>query len=236
MSASAAEYTVDELARAAETMTTTVRMYQARGLLQTPAKRGRVAVYGTEHLARLRLIADLQRRGHSLAGIKELLDNAERGTALPELLGLHAWAPQPLRLTPLEFVERFGGTTIAPADMQRAVRLGVARLDGDAIVVDERFLQVGAALVALGVPVSAVLDEWQSLIRRADGIARQFATVFDTHLWPGLEARSASLGEITSVLEQLAPLAQQVTALALEAGLRAAADRFVAEHTSADVD
>lgn len=230
MTASAAEYTVDELARAADTMTTTVRMYQARALLQPPAKRGRVAVYGDEHLARLRLIADLQRRGHSLAGIKELLDNAERGTALPELLGLQAWAPQPLRLTPLEFVERFGGATIAPTDMQRAVRLGVARLDDDAIIVDERFLSVGSSLVALGVPVSAVLDEWQALIRRTDAIARQFAAVFETHLWPALDARSASLPDITGVLEQLAPLAQQVTALALEAGLRQAADRFAAAH------
>ena len=86
------QYTVDELARAAGTMTTTVRMYQARGLLDRPVKRGRVAFYGPAHLQRLRLIADLQRRGHSLAGIKELMDNADRGTALPELLGLQGWS------------------------------------------------------------------------------------------------------------------------------------------------
>ena len=234
MTANAAiEYTVDELARAADTMTTTVRMYQARGLLSPPAKRGRVAVYGPEHLARLRLIADLQRRGHSLAGIKELVENAERGTALPELLGLSAWTPQPLlRLTPTAFVERFAGVPIDAADMQRAVRLGIAQLDGDEILVDERFLEVGAALVALGVPVAAVLDEWQSLTRRTDVIARQFAAVFETHLWPQLDARAASLGDITAVLDRLAPLAQQVTALALEAGLREAADRFVAAHSA----
>ncbi|MGB8861890.1 MAG: MerR family transcriptional regulator [Ilumatobacteraceae bacterium] len=232
-SAAAAEYTADELARAADTMTTTVRMYQARGLLQPPAKRGRVAVYAAEHLMRLRLIADLQRRGHSLAGIKELLDNAERGIALPELLGIRSWAPLPrVRLTPAEFVARFAGATIEAPDMLRAVRLGVAELDGDAVLVDERFLQVGTSLVALGIPVGAVLDEWQALSRRAGAIARQFAAVFETHLWPALDARAASLAEITAVLDQLAPLAQQVTALALEAGLREAADRFVGEHAS----
>lgn len=225
------EYTVEELARAADTMTTTVRMYQARGLLPAPAKRGRVAVYGAPHLTRLRLIADLQRRGHSLAGIKELIENAERGTALPELLGLRTWSmPVPLRLTAAEFVERFGGATIELADMQRAVRLGAVAFDGDVIVADERFLQVGAALVRLGVPVAAVLDEWQALLRRTDGIARQFTAVFETHLWPQLDARSASLADITAVLDQLAPLAQQVTALALEAGLQEAAARFVAAH------
>ena len=83
---------------------------------------------------------------------------------------------------------------------------------------------------ALGVPVATVLDEWQSLLRRTDSIARQFTTVFETHLWPNLDARSASLADITAVLEQLAPLAQQVTALALEAGLQEAASRFVAIH------
>jgi DNA-binding transcriptional MerR regulator len=231
MIAADAEYNVDELARAGDTMTTTVRMYQARGLLPAPAKRGRVAIYGERHLARLRLIAELQRRGHSLAGIKELLDNADRGTALPELLGLRSWSQSAaVRMEVTDVIERFGGNVIEAADMQRAVRLGLMQLDGSALIVDERFIQVGADLAALGVPVEAILDEWESLLRRTDAIALRFSAVFETHLWPALDDRSAPLAEISDVLDRLAPLAQQVTALALETGLRRAADRFVAEH------
>jgi DNA-binding transcriptional MerR regulator len=71
-------YTVDELARAADTMTTTVRMYQNKGVLHAPAKKGRVGIYDDSHLDRIRLITELQRRGHSLAGIADLLDSYER--------------------------------------------------------------------------------------------------------------------------------------------------------------
>lgn len=212
-------------------MTTTVRMYQARGLLDRPVKRGRVAFYGPSHLQRLRLIADLQRRGHSLAGIKELVDNADRGTALPELLGLQGWShTQPVRLTPAEFLQRFGGAAFDAAVMQRAAGLGLVRLDGEQLVVDERFLQVGSALIGLGLPVAAVLDEWEALLHHTREIADRFAQAFSAHLWPALDADAAPLGEITAVLDRLAPLAQQVTALALEQSLNDAAAQFVADH------
>ena len=220
-------YTVDELARTAGTMTTTVRMYQARGLLGAPSKRGRVAVYDSTHLDRLRLIANLQRRGHSLAGIKELLDSADRGTGLTDVLGLRTWSPAaPVSLTMADFVERFGGAAVSADDMQRAVRLGLVTLSGDALEVDERFVQVGAELVALGVPVAAILDEWEALLGTTAQIAARFSSVFEQHLWPALDGRSAPVTEITTVLDRLAPLAQQVTALALETELRAAAERF----------
>ena len=64
---------VDELAHAAGLVVSTVRLYQSRGLLPPPTKRGRVGWYGPDHLARLRLIADLQERGFSLAAIRELV-------------------------------------------------------------------------------------------------------------------------------------------------------------------
>ena len=224
-------YTIDELARAAGTMTTTVRLYQARGLLGAPSKRGRVAVYDTTHLDRLRLIANLQRRGHSLAGIKELLDSADRGTALTDVLGMHGWSPAaPVLLTMSDFVERFGGSAVSADDMQRAIGLGLVALSGDALEVDERFVQVGTELVALGVPAAAILDEWEALLGSTAQIAERFSSVFEEHLWPALDERSAPVAEITNVLDRLAPLAQQVTALALESELRSAADRFATTH------
>ena len=227
------EYTVEELASEAGTMTTTVRLYQARGLLPAPAKRGRVAVYGTEHIRRLALIAELQHRGHSLAGLKELLESADRGVAVVDLLGLASWAPPaPVRLSPSEFVDRLGGVVVSPEEMQRAIKLGLVRHDGELIEADERFLHVGSELVALGVPVTAILDEWATLLRGTGDIARRFADVFAVHLLPALDKRGDALDDITAVLDRLAPLAQQVTALALEQALRAAADRFVQEHVA----
>ena len=59
--------TVDDLARQAGTVSSTVRLYQSRGLLPPPTRAGRMAFYGPGHLARMRLIGQLQERGFSLA-------------------------------------------------------------------------------------------------------------------------------------------------------------------------
>src|SRR6478609_3378878 len=56
-------YRVAELAEAAGVSVRTVRFYRERRLLQPPRKEGRIAWYGEEHLARLRLIAELLERG-----------------------------------------------------------------------------------------------------------------------------------------------------------------------------
>src|SRR5262245_40019825 len=80
--------TIEQLAERAATKTSTIRLYQARGLLPPPQLSGRVGYYSPAHLARLRVVARLQERGYSLSAIKELLDGWSRGTSLSELLGL----------------------------------------------------------------------------------------------------------------------------------------------------
>jgi DNA-binding transcriptional MerR regulator len=93
------QMTIEELANQAGTATTTVRMYQSKGL-PPPERRGRIGCYGHGHLARLRLIAQLQEQGFSLASIKQLTDAWESGRGLDDILGLETqvaavWAPEP---------------------------------------------------------------------------------------------------------------------------------------------
>src|SRR5579872_1244162 len=80
--------TIEQLASRADTATSTVRMYQSRGLLPPPVRRGRIGYYGQGHLSRLRLIADLQEQGFSLASIKRLTEAWENGRSLDDVLGL----------------------------------------------------------------------------------------------------------------------------------------------------
>jgi DNA-binding transcriptional MerR regulator len=82
------ELTVDELARRTNLPVRTIREYQTMGLLPGPTKRGRVGVYRQSHLFRLQLIARLQGRGYSLAGIRDLLTSWRDGADLGEVLGL----------------------------------------------------------------------------------------------------------------------------------------------------
>lgn len=75
-------YKLAELAVASETPPRTIRFYIAQGILQGPVMAGRAAVYGGEHLARLKQIAELKQQGLTLAEIGGRLN---AGGAAPEL-------------------------------------------------------------------------------------------------------------------------------------------------------
>src|SRR5690242_20679892 len=116
--------TVDELARRAGTVSSTVRLYQSRGLLPPPARAGRMAFYGPGHLARLRLIGQLQERGFSLAAIKELVESWEAGRDLAAVLGLEqraaTWAAEePVHLRLSELRRRLPRGSLGPAALRR---------------------------------------------------------------------------------------------------------------------
>jgi DNA-binding transcriptional MerR regulator len=69
--------TVTELAEVVGMTPRNVRAYQSRGLLFSPVISGRVALYNGAHVARLQLIASLQREGFTLAAIKRIVDRPE---------------------------------------------------------------------------------------------------------------------------------------------------------------
>lgn len=67
--------TIAELADRSGMTARNIRAYQSRELLHPPEIRGRVAHYNGSHLARLQLIASLQREGFTLAAIKRLVES-----------------------------------------------------------------------------------------------------------------------------------------------------------------
>ncbi len=145
------EYRTEELADAAGIPVRTLRFYRERKLLQPPRREGRIAWYGDHHLARLRTIAALLERGHTLGGIAELTAAFEKGRdvgQLGELLGI-GWSEEtPVRLTPEELADYFEGE-VTPENLAASLDLGYVAVDGDAIVhVSRRLLDVSAAWCA----------------------------------------------------------------------------------------
>jgi DNA-binding transcriptional MerR regulator len=69
--------TINQLAETVGMTARNIRAYQSRGLVHSPRIQGRVARYGGDHVARLELIASLQREGFTLAAIKRLIDTPE---------------------------------------------------------------------------------------------------------------------------------------------------------------
>jgi DNA-binding transcriptional MerR regulator len=234
--------TIEQLASQADTATSTVRMYQTRGLLPPPVRRGRIGYYGPGHLARLRLIADLQEQGFSLASIKRLTDAWESGRSLEDVLGLETqvtsvWArDEPVRLGLREFRRRFPGQKVTPAIIARAMRMGLISVDGAGIVVRKPgFLRVGSELAALGIPAAEALDELEALQAAADAIAERFTRVFERHMWHDFTQAgmpSERLGPLTESLGQLSALGEDVTGLVLREALRRKASEFLAQQAA----
>lgn len=86
------DYRVAELARISGVTARNIRAYRERGLLDPPRRDGRVAVYDDRHLAQLRTIDQLLRRGFTSAHIAEFFDGVRSGTNLAEFVGLQRQA------------------------------------------------------------------------------------------------------------------------------------------------
>src|SRR6202789_722535 len=80
------ELTIEQLAGEVGMSVRNIRNHQSRGLLPAPEVRARVGYYGGDHVARLRLILDLQADGFNLAAIERLMSSS--GGVASRLLGL----------------------------------------------------------------------------------------------------------------------------------------------------
>ncbi|MFC8124588.1 MerR family transcriptional regulator [Streptomyces sp. NPDC057302] len=207
---------MEELAKAAGITVRTVRFYRERGLIPPPRREGRIAWYDDHHLARLRTIAALLDRGHTLSGIAELAEAFENGRDVGELLGIGEPTEEtPVRLTPEELADHFAGE-VTPENLAAAMDLGYLGTDGQEIVhVSRRLLDVSSALVREGIPLAAVLEAGQRVREHADALAELFITTIRTHA-------SAETGTVS--IDRLRPLAKSV----VEAELSMALDRRLA--------
>ncbi|MEU0334160.1 MerR family transcriptional regulator [Streptomyces sp. NPDC006193] len=203
------EYRTEELARLAGITVRTLRFYRERRLLPPPRREGRIAWYDDHHLARLRTIAALLERGHTLNGIAELAEAFDHGRDVADLLGVGApTEEEPVRLTPEELAARFEGQ-VTPENLAAALELGYLGTDGTEIVhISRRLLDVSSALVREGIPLAEVLAAGARVRAHADALAGIFTDLISRHAAQGDPQR-------------LRPLARSV----VEAELSLALDR-----------
>src|ERR1700756_1661442 len=106
------DMTIEQLAAEVGMSVRTIRTPPSRGLRAPPEVRARVGYYNGEHVARLRLIQDLQADGFNLAAIERLLSGSENLAG--RLLGLRAAVTAPFDpetpevVTRQELEQRFG--------------------------------------------------------------------------------------------------------------------------------
>ena len=226
-------YTVDALAQAAGLPTSTIRLYRQRGLLMAPRMEGRVGYYGDEHVARLRVIADLQARGYSLAAIKELVQGWESGRDLQAVLGLGEQSEERVdeTMTAGELAVRVAGAD-DPVLLGRMRALGIVADSGDGrLVVNGDFLRVVPLLGSLGLTLRAMLDEFAPVDAFAKKTAARFVALFEDFVLRN--AAAVDIDAVAGLVPVLRTVAGEIVSGALARAIDEAAEEAVARYRPA---
>jgi DNA-binding transcriptional MerR regulator len=226
--------TIDDLARQVQLPVRTIREYHTMRLLPPPERRGRLGLYGTRHVQRLQLITRLQRRGYSLAGIRDLLGAWENGTDLTTLLGVDesqaALDETPLRLSRAELFQRLPALNPGspdPSALDRARQTGLVRPYGEDhfVVRSPALLGLVADWVEVGVPLDQALDVIEVLTGDLGALAGKLAGLIVGRVWDPVSATSRA-GQLPDMFRRGRPLLLQGAASTLADRLGAALEEY----------
>ncbi len=209
-----ADLTVEQLAYETGMSVRNIRNHQSRGLLPPPEVRARVGYYGPEHVARLRLIQEMQAEGFKLSAIERLI--GEHGVDADRFVGLRQAVTAPFAseapevYTRQELVEKFG--TDDGRLLEKAQRLGLlVDLGGERYEVPSPALvRAAEEVTGMGIDLPAALSVIEKLNRNAQSSARTFVNLFVEEVWkPFDQAGRPEEGwaEIIAAIERLRPLA-----------------------------
>lgn len=232
-----AELTVEQLAYETGMSVRNIRNHQSRGLLPPPEVRGRIGYYGPQHVARLRLIQELQAEGFKLSAISRLI--GEHGADADRFVGLRQAVTAPFATEAPEVVdrqelrERFGIDDDAKL-LARAQKLGLLIDLGDNRyeAPSPALLRAAEEVQKLGIDLPAALAAIEKLSRNSHAAARVFVDLFVEELWkPFDEAGRPDEGwaEITSAIERLRPLALEALNATFRLSLTAEVEKAFGE-------
>lgn len=182
---------VEDLAAEADVSIDTIRFYQKRSLLAPPVRRGRVAWYGSEHVARLAQIKELQREGFTLAIIRRVLDGGLGAIDRPLAAAVAVAGSETESQSDTEeflTVDELATRAGIPAALVEAVvaeGLLIPRVhDGIAhfTVADIAVVRAGLDLLEAGIPLFALLELARRHHAATVEIANAAVEMFDAHV------------------------------------------------------
>ena len=226
-----ANLTIDELAREAGMTVRNVRAHQSRGLLQPAAIRVRTGYYGEEHVARLKLIQELQAEGFNLKAVQRLIDVGNGSSeALLEFRRalLTSFADEEPELTTAEELETRLGGPFDPKTQRKAEKLGLIRpLGGGRYEVPSpTLLGANEELVSLGIPLTHALAVADQINRHSRAIADAFVRLFvEDVVGKEVERTPEEWARLADALERLRPLATDAVRAGFQQTMSQAVER-----------
>jgi DNA-binding transcriptional MerR regulator len=214
--APANDLTIEQLAAEVGMSVRNIRNHHSRGLLPPPEVRARVGYYNAEHVARLRLILDLQADGFNLTAIERLLSGSD-GLAR-RLLGLRQAVTTPFEpetpeiITADELSKRFGQPDAKDTERARKLKLLVPLGEGRFEAPSPALLDAAEQVMSLGISLHAALSLVERVSRNCESISRAFAQLYLKELWEPFEKAGQPderWQELIDAVDSLRPLASE---------------------------
>ena len=217
---STVSYGLDELAALSGVPSRTIRYYQSERLIPSPAKKGRDAVYGPDHVERLRLIAELRDRGLNLGAIRDLVAVDHPARTVATWLGVDAtltapWSDDRPRIVSKDELDKLVGDRRRGllGDLQQA-RYVEPGPSGTWLVSSPGLLDLALQLFDAGIDID-LSGRMRDLLRsRLSKAVDESVKLLVEHLGAGF-AGAASPDELATALGTLRPAARETTSLIL---------------------
>ena len=231
--------TIDELAVTTGMTVRTTRYYASLGLLPPPVRRGRMAYYGPEHLARLDLIRALQEHGFTLSAIERYLAGVPMTASAEELAVqralLTAWKPGQWDPVTHKELESRAGRRLGDADIEWLLRAGAVRRRAENQQGLEALPLVDLAMeaLALDMPIEAIVDANTAVRRHMSELADELTGILRSRVLSQYERDDLSL-EDAERLERTLTNLRALTLDAIVTAFQRAANHVVTTSLSLD--
>ncbi len=191
-----------------------IRNHQSRGLLPPPEVRGRTGYYGDAHIARLRLVQELQTEGFKLDVIKELIagGGADRFVGLRRVVTAPFETESPEVVSAEELAERFGPTDARALRRAQELKILIPLGDGRFEAPSPALLRAAEEVTGRGIPLSAALSAIAKVQRSCESASRAFVNLFLDELWAPFEKAGQPADrwpEITETIARVRPIASE---------------------------
>jgi DNA-binding transcriptional MerR regulator len=210
--------TIDQLADRSGFSVRTLRFYAGRGLLQPPMLRGRIGLYGPEHLSRLELISELSGLGFTLAAIEGYLARLPESMSPVELQLQRAllvpWVAERLEQVSAEEFARRAGRALTEEEMDSLEALGAVQRqpDGSVLVHGSAALSSALASLEVGIPPQVLRRLHELITLHTTALAEDLMKLFQADVLQPYRDRgrpAAERAELGELYTRLKPITVQ---------------------------
>jgi DNA-binding transcriptional MerR regulator len=214
--------TIDELARRVDMTARNIREWQTNGLVPPPQRRGRVGIYGDDHIVHIERIKSLRTQGFPLDVIRRILDQS--GESAPEVRRLASEVLSPANLTGsmemkrADLAEQFG------ADAERHfVDCGLIDVIDDELLVitDTSTFDYVTKLIAIGLPLDKIALALTQMTDHHVASMQAFVDLYRNEIWEPFLRAGLPIDEWPAIAEKTIQLRSLGMGLGMQSFRRA---------------